>query len=105
MFVRFSYFAASQSVPREFYNKYATYFSDGDNIFQGPGGRMWKLRFSDNSLRFTSGWKAFHKENDIELGDVLLFSLCEPTRWLIQFVERKLKEVPMESECGSSDLE
>ena len=91
-----------QSVPHEFYKKYATYFSDGANIFQGPNGLCMNLRFSVNSSRFTSGWKAFHKENDIKLGDVMLFSLCEPARWLIQFVDRKLEEVSMESECGSS---
>lgn len=97
--------AASQSVPREFYKKYANYFAGGANIFQGPNGCKMNLKFSKNSMRFTSGWKAFHTQNNIKLGDLMLFSLLEPAQWLIQLVERKLEEVPMGSECDSSDLE
>lgn len=77
---------AAQSVPMEFQKKYGRYFSKF-NYLQGPSGNMIEVWFSGTRHdRFSKGWKAFHKENGIKLGDVLLFSLRAPACWLVQKV-------------------
>jgi len=76
----------------EFQKKYGTYFSKF-NFFQGPSGSMMEVCFSGTAYdRFSKGWKAFHKENGIKLGDVLLFSLRAPGCWLVQTVETSQSE-------------
>jgi hypothetical protein len=79
--------SAIQSVPIKFLEKYGAYFSQKVNIFQGPSGRMVEVCFSGAHMpRFTTGWKAFHKENGVGLGDVLLFSLRAPRAgWYMWF--------------------
>ena len=62
-----------------------------------------ELQLAEKSWRFTSGWKAFHTDNGINFGDVVLFSLCEPSKWLVQVVEHcELEKVDAESEGDHS---
>lgn len=80
--------AAWQSVPAEFCDKYGMYFSERVNTFQGPTGRAVEVCFSrTRKLHFTTGWNAFFKENNLKVGDVLLFSLQAPACWWVRVVE------------------
>ncbi|KAK7845948.1 b3 domain-containing transcription factor vrn1 [Quercus suber] len=79
-----SYLDRNLNIPKDFVKKYSNILHGDVNLWVSDGSN-WPVEFckrTDENLkcRFNCRWKAFAKDNNLEVGDVCAFELIEATK-------------------------
>lgn len=78
-----------QELPAKFVREHGDKFYRRASLQTGPSGQVWNVRLlvqvSEVQARvsFGVGWRAFARDNKLETGDLLIFSVVAPSKFVV----------------------
>lgn len=73
-----------QYIPLAFAKKH--FKANGRVILKVADGRTWRVSYSKRNATFSDSWKAFVRDNNIQIGDACVFELIEGKEMMLNVV-------------------
>ena len=78
-----------QELPAKFVREHGDKFYRRASLQTGPSGQVWNVRLNvlvseiQARVSFGVGWRAFARDNKLETGDLLIFSVVAPSKFVV----------------------